>query len=277
MVNLLPLEQGERINAVLPVRDYEEGYFVFMATSAGTVKKTPLTEFSRPLARGIIAIDLHDDEVLVGVSITDGRQDLMLFTSAGKAVRFSEDHVRAMGRGAHGVRGVLLDEGQRVIALVVPEPGTILSVTENGYGKRTRIEEYPTKGRGTKGVIAISNSERNGAQVGAVLVRPGDEIMLITEGGTLIRTGVDEIPVLGRPAQGVKLISLAAGERLRDVERVVALDSDNGVSADAMAPVAPDGDGGVDADQVADQVADDDPGDDESRDRDDQAGDPSDD
>jgi DNA gyrase subunit A len=232
MVNLLPLEQGERINAVLPVRAYEEGLFVFMVTSAGTVKKTPLTEFSRPLSRGIIAIDLREDEVLVGVAITDGRQDLMLFTSAGKAVRFSEDHVRAMGRGAHGVRGVILDEGQRVIALVVPEPGTILTVTENGYGKRTTVDEYPTKGRGTKGVIAISTSDRNGAQVGAVLVRPGDEIMLITEGGTLVRTGVDGIPVLGRTAQGVKLISLGSGERLRYVERIVALEGDNGADAD---------------------------------------------
>ncbi|HYN76480.1 MAG TPA: DNA gyrase subunit A [Lamprocystis sp. (in: g-proteobacteria)] len=232
MVNLLPLEQGERINAVLPVRAYEEGYFVFMVTSVGTVKKTPLTEFSRPLSRGIIAIDLREDEVLVGVAVTDGRQELMLFTSAGKAVRFSEDHVRAMGRGAHGVRGVNLEEGQRVIALVVPEPGTILTVTENGYGKRTTVDEYPTKGRGTKGVIAISTSERNGALVGAVLVRPSDEIMLITEGGTLIRTSVDQIPVVGRGAQGVKLISLGQGERLRYLERIVALEGINGADGE---------------------------------------------
>jgi DNA gyrase subunit A len=228
MVNLLPLEQGERINAVLPVRAYEEGSYVFMATSAGTVKKTPLTDFSRPLSRGIIAIDLHEDEVLVGVAITDGNQDLMLFTSAGKAVRFSEDHVRAMGRAAHGVRGVWLEEGQRVVSLLVCEPGTVLSVTENGYGKRTPIEDFPAKGRGTKGVIAISTNQRNGAQVGAVLVRPGDEIMLITEGGTLVRTAVDQIPVVGRTAQGVKLISLGEGERLRYVERIVALEGDDG-------------------------------------------------
>ena len=226
MVNLLPLEQGERINAVLPVRAYEEGNYVFMATSTGTVKKTPLTDFSRPLSRGIIAIDLHEDEVLVGVAITDGNQDLMLFTSAGKAVRFSEDHVRAMGRAAHGVRGVWLEEGQRVVSLLVCEPGTVLSVTENGYGKRTPIEDFPAKGRGTKGVIAISSSQRNGAQVGAVLVTPGDEIMLITEGGTLVRTAVDQIPVVGRAAQGVKLISLGDGERLRYVERIVALEGD---------------------------------------------------
>ncbi len=228
MVNLLPLEQGERINAVLPVRAYEEGNFVFMATSAGTVKKTPLTDFSRPLSRGIIAIDLHEDEVLVGVAITDGNQDLMLFSSAGKAVRFSEAHVRAMGRAAHGVRGAWLGEGQRVVSLLVCEPGTVLSVTENGYGKRTPIEDFPAKGRGTKGVIAISTSERNGAQVGAVLVRPGDEIMLITEGGTLVRTAIDQISVVGRTAQGVKLISLGDGERLRYVERVVALEVENG-------------------------------------------------
>ncbi|MGE5152885.1 MAG: DNA gyrase subunit A, partial [Bdellovibrio bacteriovorus] len=228
MVNLLPLEPGERINAVLPVRAYEEGNFVFMATSTGTVKKTPLTDFSRPLSRGIIAIDLHEEEVLVGVAITDGNQDLMLFTSAGKAVRFSEAHVRAMGRAAHGVRGVWLEEGQRVVSLLVCEPGTVLSVTENGYGKRTPIEDFPAKGRGTKGVIAISTSERNGAQVGAVLVRPGDEIMLITEGGTLVRTPVDPISVVGRTAQGVKLISLGEGERLRHVERIVALEVENG-------------------------------------------------
>ncbi|MBK1722221.1 DNA gyrase subunit A [Thiocystis violacea] len=231
MVNLLPLEANERINALLPVREYEEGYFVFMATSAGTVKKTPLQDFSRPLSRGIIAIDLRDDEYLIGVAITDGNQDLMLFTSAGKAVRFSEQHVRAMGRTAHGVRGVALRDDQRVISLVVPEPGTVLSVTENGYGKRTTVDQFPTKGRGTQGVIGISTSERNGAQVGAVLVRPGDEIMLITEGGHLIRTTVDGIPIVGRSAQGVKLINLAEGERLVYVERIVALengDRDNG-------------------------------------------------
>jgi DNA gyrase subunit A len=238
MVNLLPLEPNERINALLPVRQYEEGYYVFMATSAGTVKKTPLTDFSRPLSRGIIAIDLREDEVLIGVAITDGKQDLMLFTSSGKAVRFSEEHVRVMGRTAHGVRGVRLKEGQRVISLLVPEPGTVLSVTENGYGKRTRVEDFTAKGRGTQGVIGISTSERNGAQVGAVLVRPGDEIMLITEGGTLIRTGVDQISVVGRSAQGVKLINLGEGERLVYVERIVALEGEkeNGDSGECDTP-----------------------------------------
>jgi DNA gyrase subunit A len=261
MVNLLPLEPGERINAVLPVRDYESGYFVFMATSAGTVKKTPLDDFSRPLSRGIIAIDLHEDEVLIGVAITDGKQDLMLFTSAGKAVRFSEEAVRGMGRTAHGVRGVQLEPGQKVISLLVAEPGTVLSVTENGYGKRTRVEDFPTKGRGTKGVIGISTSERNGAQVGAVLVRPGDEIMLITEGGTLIRTPIDQIPVVGRSAQGVKLINLGEGERLCYLERIVALEGDkegNGDLAEDQDPDAPT-DEPIDDDRSADAGPDSDP------------------
>ncbi|WP_133510981.1 DNA gyrase subunit A [Candidatus Thiosymbion oneisti] len=227
MVNLLPaLEQGERISAVLPIREYEEGYFVFMATSAGTVKKTPLRDFSRPLSRGIIAIDLRQDEYLVGVAVTDGERDIMLFTSAGKAVRFKERAVRSMGRTAHGVRGVSLEPGQRVISMLVAEPGTVLTVTEKGYGKRTALEDFPTKGRGTKGVVSISTSERNGDQIGAVLVLPEDEIMLITEGGTLVRTLVEGIPVLGRNTQGVKLISLAGGERLAGVERILGLNGD---------------------------------------------------
>jgi len=227
MVNLLPsLEQGERISAVLPIREYEEGYFVFMATSAGTVKKTPLQDFSRPLSRGIIAVDLRPDEYLVDVAVTDGERDIMLFTSAGKAVRFKEHAVRAMGRTAHGVRGISLEPGQRVISMLVAEPGTVLTVTENGYGKRTPIEDFPTKGRGTKGVFSIKPSARNGDQIGAVLVLPENEIMLITEGGTLVRTSVDEIPVLSRNTQGVKLISLAGGERLAGVERILALNGD---------------------------------------------------
>jgi DNA gyrase subunit A len=230
MVNLLPLEQGERISAVLPVHEYAEGAYVFMATSAGTVKKTPLTDFSRPLARGIIAIDLYPDEYLVGVAVTDGNQDIMLFSSAGKAVRFRESHVRAMGRAAHGVRGIALDEGQRVISMVLAEPGTVLSVTEKGYGKRTRVEDFPAKGRGTKGLISIRTSERNGRQVGAVLVRPEDEIMLITDNGTLIRTTVAGVPVLGRDTQGVRLISLGERERLVSVERILALDGDEEAS-----------------------------------------------
>lgn len=233
MVNLLPLGQRERISALLPVREYEEGSYVFMATSAGTVKKTPLSDFSRPLSRGIIAIDLHEDEYLIGVAVTDGNQDIMLFSSAGKAVRFKESHVRAMGRAAHGVRGIALDEGQRVISMVLAEPGTVLTVTENGYGKRTRVEDFPAKGRGTKGLISIRTSDRNGPQVGAVLVRPEDEMMLITDNGTLIRTAVAGVPVLGRDTQGVKLISLGEGERLASVERILALDDGDEPSEDA--------------------------------------------
>jgi DNA gyrase subunit A len=232
MVNLLPLGQGERINAVLPVRAYEEGYFVFMATSKGTVKKTPLSEFSRPLSRGIIAIDLHEDEVLIGVAVTDGKQDIMLFSSAGKAVRFPEASVRAMGRSAHGVRGIAVEPDQRVISMLVAEPGWVLSVTERGYGKRTPVEEFPTKGRGTKGVIAARTSERNGEQVGAVLVRPEDEIMLITVSGTLVRTSVAGIPILGRGAQGVRLMTVSEGERIAHVERIVALDGEGEGVAD---------------------------------------------
>jgi len=241
IVNLLPLEQGERINATLPVREYEEGSFVFMATSKGTVKKTPLSEFSRPLARGIIAIDLHEDEYLIGVAVTDGRQDMMLFTSAGKAVRFNEAEVRSMGRAAHGVRGVSLEEGQRVISLLVAEPGTVLTVGANGYGKRTPVEEFPTKGRGTKGVISMRIGERNAAQVGAVLVRPDDEIMLITESGTLVRTSVEGISILGRNTWGVKLINLGEEQRLAGIERIVAL---NGESGDGDNGDGESGDGG---------------------------------
>jgi len=243
MVNLLPLEEGERINAVLPVRAYEEGLFVFMATRNGVVKKTPLTEFSRPLSRGIIAMHLAEDDHLIGVDLTDGHQELMLFTSAGKAVRFREAEVRPTGRDTQGVRGVTLEPGQRVISLVVAGPGTVLTVTENGFGKRTPVEEFPTKGRGGKGVLSISCSERNGEQVGAVLVNPDDEIMLITEGGTLVRTAVSGISVLGRNTQGVKLISLAEGERLSSIERIVGMDEGADASP-SPAGVPPDSDSG---------------------------------
>ena len=245
MVNLLPLGDDERIHAVLPVRAYDEGRFIFMATSAGTVKKTPLPEFSRPLARGIIALDLHEGEQLVDVAITDGQQDILLFSSAGKAVRFRESEVRSMGRGAHGVRGIQLGEGQEVIAMLVVEPGcTILTVTANGYGKRTPLEDFPTKGRGTMGVIASGASVRNGNLVGAVLVRPEDEIMLITVGGTLVRTTVAEIPVFSRSAQGVKLIRVGEGERLAGVERIPGLEGDleETAAADPADPVDPAGD-----------------------------------
>ncbi|TVQ86999.1 MAG: DNA gyrase subunit A [Chromatiaceae bacterium] len=248
IVNLLSLEQGERINATLPVRDYEAGSFVFMATSQGTVKKTPLADFSRPLSRGLIAIDLHENEYLIGVAVTDGRQDMMLFTSGGKAARFSEREVRPMGRTAHGVRGIALESGQRVISLVIAEPGSVLTVGENGYGKRTPVEEFPTKGRGTKGVISMRINERNGEQVGAVLVLPGDEIMLITEAGTLVRTAVDGISMLSRNTQGVRLINLGEGQRLAGIERIIALNGEGGEGG-AEPEGAPDGDDGPATDE----------------------------
>ncbi|MEJ2213683.1 MAG: DNA gyrase subunit A, partial [Gammaproteobacteria bacterium] len=223
MVNLLPLEPDERINAVLPIREYTEDQFIFMASSSGVVKKTDLTAFSRPRASGIIAVDLRDDDQLIGVAITDGSKDIMLFTSAGKAVRFNESAVRAMGRTACGVRGVKLEEGQEVISLIVEDEGEILTVTEKGYGKRTPMSEYPTKGRGGKGMKSIKTSERNGGQVGAVLVNDSDQVMLITDGGTLVRTPVADVSVMGRDTQGVRMIRLSEGEKLIGIERVMSL------------------------------------------------------
>ncbi|WP_456406113.1 DNA gyrase subunit A [Thiolapillus sp.] len=226
MVNLLPLEEGERINAVLPIREYTEDRYIFMATANGTVKKTPLTDFSRPRASGIIAVDLRDGNELVGVDITDGSQDIMLFSSAGKAVRFNESAVRAMGRTAAGVRGIRLEEGQRVISLVVATEGDVLTVCENGYGKRTDISQFATKGRGGKGMISIQTSERNGAQIGAILVDEDDEIMLITDGGTLVRTRVSDVSRMGRNTQGVKMIALNKQEKLIGIARIEMLEGD---------------------------------------------------
>ncbi len=227
IVNLLPLEKDERINAVLPIREYDEDKYVFMATSSGTVKKTPLVNFSRQRASGIIAVDLRDDDTLVGVAVTDGNQDIMLFTSASKAIRFNESQVRPMGRTACGVRGVKLAEGQRVISLMIAEPErTILTVTENGFGKRTPIEQFPLRGRGGMGVISIKASERNGPQVGAVLVDESDEVMLITNGGTLVRTPVSDISVMGRDTQGVTMIRLSKKEKLVGIERIESLGDD---------------------------------------------------
>ncbi|MGD9254963.1 MAG: DNA gyrase subunit A [Chromatiales bacterium] len=227
MNNLLPLEESERINAVLPVRDYPEDKFVFMATSSGTVKKTPLQAFSRPLKSGIIALGLRDDDRLIGVDITDGDQDVMLFTSAGKAIRFHESQVRAMGRTAAGVRGIKLAEGQAVISLMIArDSARVLTATENGFGKCTPVDDYPVRGRGGMGVISISTNERNGQQVGAVIVDEDDEIMLITNGGTLVRTPVEDISVSGRSAMGVKLISLANDEHLIGIERVEMLEGE---------------------------------------------------
>ncbi len=227
MNNLLPLEEGERITAVLPIRDYADDKFVFMATSSGTVKKTPLTAFSRPLKSGIIALGLRDDDCLIGVDITDGSQDVMLFTSEGKAIRFNESNVRSMGRTATGVRGVRLSGDHEVISLIIARDNAkVLTAVENGYGKCTTIENYPIRGRGGMGVISIKTSERNGAQIGAVLVDDDDEIMLITDGGTLVRTKVAGVSVTSRSTQGVKLINLSKKEHLIGIERIVSLDEE---------------------------------------------------
>jgi len=227
IVNLLPLEEDERINAVLPVREFPEDQFVFMATAQGTVKKTPLSDFSRPRSNGIIAVDLRADDYLVNVALTDGSRDVMLFSNNGKAIRFKEDDVRPMGRTACGVRGIRLAGKQKVIALLIVEDGAVLTATENGYGKRTPVSDYPVHGRGGQGVISIQSSERNGDVVGAVLVQDEDEIMLITNGGTLVRTRVNEISLMGRNTQGVRLISLHSEEKLVGVERVVEVQDDD--------------------------------------------------
>jgi DNA gyrase subunit A len=225
IVNLLPLEEGERITAVLPVREYSADRYVFMATAHGTVKKTSLIDFSRPRANGIIAIDLRGDDYLVDVAITDGGRDIVLFSSGGKAMRFAETEVRAMGRTAAGVRGMRLPDGQRIISmLIADENGMVLTATENGFGKRTPIGDYPRKGRGGMGVISIQTSERNGNAVGAVSVGEDDEIMLITNKGTLVRTRVSEVSISGRNTQGVKLITPTAGEKLVEIERVEGLE-----------------------------------------------------
>jgi DNA gyrase subunit A len=225
IVNLLPLNGEEQINAILPVRDYEADRYVFMATSSGTVKKTSLEAFSRPRANGIIAVDLRDGDKLVGVAVTDGEQDILLFSSSGKAVRFSESNVRAMGRTACGVRGIRLEDEHQVVSLIVAAEGDVLSVTENGYGKRTAIEEYPVHGRGGQGVISIQTSARNGTVVGAVQVIEDDEVMMISDGGTLVRNRVSEISRMGRNTQGVIMIRLNKDERLIGVERIENLDT----------------------------------------------------
>ncbi len=224
IVNLLPLEKDERINAVQAVRDYPADTFVFMATRNGTVKKTPLADFSRPRSTGIIALALREDDCLVDVALTDGQSDVMLFSNAGKAIRFKEGDVRAMGRTAAGVRGIRLGAGQSVIGLVVGDQGDVLCVTEHGYGKRTAVSEYPLRGRGGQGVITMRTSERNGEVVGAVQVVEEDGIMLVSNGGTLIRTEVDQVPLLGRATQGVRMIRLGDGESLVAVERIPRLD-----------------------------------------------------
>ena len=230
IVNMFPLQDGEKITVILPLsgenRTFPEDHYVFMATSLGTVKKTPLKDFSNPRKAGIIAVDLDDGDVLVGAALTDGQHDVMLFSDGGKAVRFDENDVRPMGRTARGVRGMNLEEGQNVIALLVAEneQQSVLTATENGYGKRTPITEYTRHGRGTKGMIAIQQSERNGKVVAATLVDANDEIMLITTGGVLIRTRVAEIREMGRATQGVTLIAVEDGTKLSGLQRVVETD-----------------------------------------------------
>jgi len=224
IINLLPLGEGERINALLPLRDYKEDQYVFMATAKGTVKKVSLTEFSRPRNSGIIALELSEGDRLIGVDISSGNHEVMLFTDAGKAIRFAESTVRSMGRTARGVRGVKLQKDQRVISLVVvPEKGAVLTATENGYGKRTSIDDYRATGRGGQGVISIQVNERNGKVVGAISVQPEDEIMLVSNKGTLVRVPVSEISEIGRNTQGVRLIQLTNEESLVSVEAVAIL------------------------------------------------------
>jgi DNA gyrase subunit A len=243
IINLLPLDEDERINAVLPVPAFEENKYVFFVTSKGTVKKTPLTQFARPRANGIIALELRPDDRLIAAGITDGQQDIMLFARAGKAIRFSESDVRPMGRTAAGVRGLRLSGAtDEVIALSILANGPIVTATENGYGKLTPVEEYPVQGRGGQGVICIQTSERNGALVGALQVAPDDELMLITSVGTLVRTPVADISVMGRNTQGVRLIRLDEADRLVGISRVEALQDDgteNGTEEGDGGPVEP--------------------------------------
>jgi DNA gyrase subunit A len=240
IVNMFPLQEGEKINVVLPLtgefRSFPEDHYVFMATSMGTVKKTALTEFSNPRKAGIIAVDLDEGDYLIGAALTDGRHDVMLFSDGGKAVRFDENDVRPMGRNARGVRGMMLEDGQSVIAMLVAEDEeqSVLTATINGYGKRTPIGEYTRHGRGTKGMIAIQQSERNGKVVAATLVHADDEIMLITDTGVLVRTRVSEIREMGRATQGVTLIALDDGAELSGLQRIV--------ENDANAPESPEDD-----------------------------------
>jgi len=221
IVNLLPLEEGERISKVLPLKDFEQPGYVLMATANGFVKKTPLEDFSRPRAAGIIAIDLMPEDRLVGVAITDGERDIMLASTGGKMIRFNEKEVRPMGRTARGVIGMRIPEGQSIISLIITGLGRVLTATENGYGKCTNISEYRPQGRGGQGIISIQTTKRNGQVIGALLVSENDEFMLITSGGKLVRTRVDEVSLLGRNTQGVRLIRLREGERLVGIERVV--------------------------------------------------------
>ncbi len=227
IINILPLDENEKISSILPIQSYDSEKYVFMATASGLVKKTSLEQFSRPRKGGIIAVDLLDDDALIGTVITDGNNDLMLFSDAGKVIRFHEKDVRAMGRTARGVRGMKLGEAQKVMTLLVAsEEGDVMTVTENGYGKRTLMEDHPVRGRGGQGVISIVVNERNGKVVGAVNCTDGDEIMLISIAGVLVRTRVDEVRVMGRNTQGVRLIRLSDGDQLSGIQRVEELEEE---------------------------------------------------
>ncbi|WP_426576951.1 DNA topoisomerase (ATP-hydrolyzing) subunit A [Xenorhabdus stockiae] len=257
IVNLLPLDQDERITAILPVREYEEGLNIFMATASGVVKKTKLSEFSRPRSAGIIAVNLNEGDELIGVDLTDGSNEVMLFSAQGKVVRFLEEEeetledgtvrvkgVRAMGRTATGVRGIKLAEGDKVVSLIIPRgEGQILTVTENGYGKRTAEKEYPTKSRATQGVISIKVSERNGNVIGAIQVEPTDQIMMITDAGTLVRTRVSEVSTVGRNTQGVTLIRTAEDEKVVGLQRVAEPDDDEDEDGNIVTPSDEEGNG----------------------------------
>ena len=258
IVNMFPLIEGEKITVILPIKGYQDDHYVFMATSLGTVKKTRLSDFSNPRKAGIIAVDLNENDFLVGAAITDGQHDVMLFSDAGKAVRFDENDVRPMGRTARGVRGMNLGDGHQVIAMLVAPaeaaegaeaavvdangaaiPSSVLTATENGYGKRTPIAEYTRHGRGTKGMIAIQTTERNGKVVAAALVSPEDQIMLITTGGILVRTRVSEIREMGRATQGVTLINVDEGTRLSGLQRIAESDSDDEADEEGDASAEP--------------------------------------
>jgi DNA gyrase subunit A len=268
IVNMFPLQEGEKINVVLPLtgaaRTFPADQYVFMATSMGTVKKTSLDEFNNPRKGGIIAVNLDDNDFLIGAALTDGKHDVMLFSDGGKAVRFDENDVRPLGRSARGVRGMMIEDGQSVIAMLVaaqdapalPDGSTtpdmartsVLTATENGYGKRTPIDEYTRHGRGTKGMIAIQQSERNGKVVAATLVHGDDDIMLITDRGVLVRTRVSEIREMGRATQGVTLIGLDEGAKLSGMQRIVENDAqtgaddtnEDGANEDGASDAAPD-------------------------------------
>ena len=238
LVNMLPLSEDERITAILPVHEYRQDEFIFMATTNGTVKKSPLVNFARQRSTGLIAIELEDDNTLVGVAITDGTKDVMLFSSSGKVIRFKESNVRAMGRAARGVRGIKLKPGEEMISLIIPaDNGQILIASENGYGKRTRLDEFSVIGRGGQGMIAMKTGGRNGAVVGAVQVYGDDEMILISDQGILVRTRTEEVSMQGRNTQGVRLINLSEGEHLVGLERVAEPEMGNGTEADDAAPV----------------------------------------